>query len=507
MKYQIHSKPVLVIGASGYVGARLVPRLLEWGYRVCAAGRSIKKLKDRPWAGHYRVELVEIDVFDRKSVEQACKCCFAAYYLVHSMSPDQKDFAHADREAAMNVAWAAEKAGLKRIIYLGGLGEENSNLSEHLRSRIEVGKILQSGNIPTTILRAAMIIGAGSASFEILRYLVERLPIMITPRWVSTECQPIAIRNAIDYLVCCLEVPETIGQTFDIGGPEVLTYHRLMDIYTEEANLQKRLVIPVPVLTPRLSSYWIHLVTPLHASLARPLAEGLSNKVVCIDDRIRYLIPQNLLDCRQAIRLALDQSQHNLMEDLQKNKSWVPPPEWSYPGDPKWAGGTVYMDHRRIILEATPMDLWQPLLRIGGETGWYYADWLWSLRGFLDRLIGGVGMRRGRSNLKSLNQGDIVDFWRVAMVEPQQRLLLVAEMKLPGRAILDFRIIKVNEKYTELHQTARFMPRGLLGIFYWYGVYPLHELVFNGMLNRIADCIGKPIIAGPEHTKRQIGFE
>jgi uncharacterized protein YbjT (DUF2867 family) len=507
MKYQIHSKPVLVIGASGYVGARLVPRLLERGYHVCAAGRSIKKLKDQPWTGHSRVELMEIDVFDRKSVEQACKGCFAAYYLVHSMSPYQKDFAHADREAATNMAWAAEKAGLKRIIYLGGLGEDNSNLSEHLRSRIEVGKILQSGNIPTTILRAAMIIGAGSASFEILRYLVERLPIMITPRWVSTECQPIAIRNAIDYLVGCLELSETIGQTFDIGGPEVLTYRRLMDIYTEEANLQKRLVIPVPVLTPRLSSYWIHLVTPLPASLARPLAEGLSSKVVCIDDRIRYLIPQNLLDCRQAIRLALDQSQHNLMEDPKKDKAWIPPSEWSYPGDPKWAGGTVYEDHRRIILEATPEDVWQPLLRIGGQTGWYYADWLWSLRGFLDRLIGGVGMRRGRSNVRSLDPGDIVDFWRVAMVEPQQRLLLVAEMKLPGRAILDFRITEINGWTTELHQIARFIPRGLGGVLYWNAVTPFHQFVFTGMLRRIGERIGKPIIAGPEHIKHQIGSE
>jgi uncharacterized protein YbjT (DUF2867 family) len=505
VKHQIRSKPLIVIGASGYVGARLVPCLLNLGYTVRALGRSLKKLRERPWSNHPCVNLIAADIFDRNSLKQACEGCSVGYYLVHSMDPNQEDFAHADRKAADNMAWAAEKSGLERIIYLGGLGREDSSLSKHLRSRAEVGKILQSGNVPTTILRAAMIIGAGSASFEILRYLVERLPIMVTPRWVRTRCQPIGIRDTIDYLVGCLEVPETIGQSFDIGGSEVLTYDHIMKIYAEEANLLKRWVIPLPVLTPRLSSYWIHLVTPISASLARPLAEGLSNEVVCTDNRIQQLIPKNLSDCRQAIRLTLEELQHNLIEDSKGNKAWIPPPEWSYPGDPKWAGGTVYEDYRRIILEATPNEVWQHLLQIGGKTGWYYADWLWRLRGFLDQLIGGVGMRQRRNNSNSLSSGDIVDFWRVCTVESQRRLLLVAEMKLPGQDILDFRIREIHGWTTEIHQIARFIPRGLGGILYWYSIYPFHQFVFNGMLRRIGELIGKPIISGPERIRRQNG--
>jgi uncharacterized protein YbjT (DUF2867 family) len=494
-------RPVLVLGATGYLGGRLVPHLLDQGYRVRAAGRSISKLENRPWVGNARLERVATNVFDRGSLLQACQGCSAAYYLIHSMDPEQKNFAQADREAATNMIWAAEQAGLERIIYLGGLGQEGPNLSKHLRSRAEVGQILRSGRSSVTVLRSAMILGAGSASFEILRYLVERLPVMITPRWVRTECQPIAVRNTLDYLVSCLEVPETMGQTFDIGGPGVLTYHELMRVYAEEAVLPKRWVIPVPVLTPRLSSYWIHWVTPVEASIARPLAEGLSNRVVCTENRIRQLIPQSLLSCRQAIRVTLDQPRRQLVEDDCHNHARFFLPEWSYSGDPPWAGGTVYKDHRRVTIKASPEQVWQPLLHIGGQTGWYYSNRLWRLRGFLDRLIGGVGLRRGRSSPTSLSPGDVVDSWRVARVEPRRHLRLVAEMKLPGQATLDFSIQESDGLRTTLSQVAYFVPRGLSGILYWYAVYPLHQLVFNGMLRGIVRRIAKPVIRGPQRVR------
>ncbi len=482
------NQPILVIGATGYVGKRLILRLLERGYRVRAGARSIDKLsqflpKDP------RLAFVSMDVLDRDSLKHACNDCGVVYYLVHSMKPGEKHFDETDKKAAENMVWAAEEAFVGRLIYLAGLGEDSENLSKHLKSRREVETILKSGKVPATILRAAMIIGSGSASFEILRYLVERLPVMITPRWVSTECQPIAIRNVLEYLVSCLEVPKTAGETFDIGAEDVLTYRQLMEIYAEEAKLLKRFVILVPVLTPRLSSYWIHLVTPIHASLARPLAEGLRNKVVCHENRIRELIPQRLLSAREAIQLALGEFQNQLL-GIREEITFLPP-EWSAPGDPSWAGGTRFEDKRKVVLKATPDQVWKPLQRIGGKIGWYYADWLWQFRGFLDRLIGGVGMRKGRTHSRELNQGDAIDFWRVEKVEPRKRLLLFAEMKLPGSAILDFQIKKISDETTELSQTARFIPRGLTGLLYWYLVAPLHQAVFSGMLRGISMAVEK----------------
>ena len=290
------TKPVLVTGSTGYVGGRLVPKLLESGYRVRALGRSTAKLKARPWANHPLVELAAGDVLDYESLLKAAAGCRAAFYLVHSMGADPKGFSETDRTAAQYMARAAAEAGLEHIIYLGGLGNtEDPLLSKHLRSRHEVAEILQSGPVPATFLRAAMILGSGSASFEILRYLVDRLPIMVTPRWVYNPVQPIAIRNVLNYLQGCLEHEETRGQTFDIGGPEVVTYRQLFDIYAEEAHLFRRLIIPVPVLTPTLSSYWIHLITPVPSGIAKPLAEGLRNPVICKDNRIRAIIPQELL--------------------------------------------------------------------------------------------------------------------------------------------------------------------------------------------------------------------
>jgi uncharacterized protein YbjT (DUF2867 family) len=299
------STKILVTGATGFIGRHLVKGLIEKHHRVRAISRSAERLKKYPWASHPAVELITADLTDRRSMIEAAQDCSAAYYLVHSMLPGQKDFAETDRKAACNMRDVSDECGLKRIIYLSGLGEESKNLSRHLRSRAEVGEILRQGKAAVTILRAAMVIGAASASYEILKYLVRRLPVMITPRWVSTPCQPIAVRNVIEYLVRVLECEETAGRTYDIGGAGVVSYRRLMEIYAEEAGLRKRLIIPTPVLSPQLSSYWISLVTPMPASIARPLAEGLRTPVVVKDGHIRSLIPQHLLDCREAIRYAI----------------------------------------------------------------------------------------------------------------------------------------------------------------------------------------------------------
>lgn len=486
-------KTVFVAGATGYIGGRLIPRLLEQGYSVKALARNPQKLAARSWASHPRLTICRGDILDPESFEQALSGCEAAFYLIHSMNPTVTDFSATDRQAAINMATAAATNKLEQIIYLGGLGEDNRSLSHHLQSRAEVGRILQQGTVPVTILRAAMIIGSGSASFEILRYLVEHLPIMITPRWVNTPCQPIGIRNVLHYLIGCLEQPATIGQTFDIGQPDIYSYRRLMEIYTEEAGLAKRWIIPVPLLTPRLSSYWIHMVTPVPAAIARPLAAGLSNPVICRENRITRLIPQELFDARKAIRLALERIRQQSVETAWLDSGQVPPAEWSIEGDPDWAGGKIFEDCRAIILEAQPEEIWPAVSSIGGDVGYYYADWLWRLRGFLDKTLGGVGLRRGRRSATEIFPGDAIDFWRVVNLEKDHFLLLSAEMKLPGKAILMFRITKIDSKRVELVQTARFLPKGLVGRLYWYAVMPFHHFVFNGMLRGIVKAAGKSV--------------
>lgn len=468
---------VLITGASGYIGGRLVPRLLDAGHRVCCVSRDPRKLQSRPWTQNSSVSVVQGDVADEFNMRSAMTGCQAAYYLVHSMMTTGPKYRTVDRKLAAMFARAAADSGVQRIIYLGGLGETGSSLSEHLASRREVESALASTSVPVTVLRAAMIIGSGSASFEILRYLVERLPLMITPRWVKTQSQPIAVRNVLHYLVECLNVSETTGSTLDVGGPDVVTYRELMDKMSDALGLRRRLVFPVPVLTPRLSSFWIHLVTPLSHRIGRPLAEGLRNRVVCRDDQAAQLMPQRLLTTGEAIDAAIGKVSNSAAETAWSDAG-------AMPGDPDWAGGKVFMDRREISVAAPPEAVFQEFCRLGGHYGYHGSDWLWWLRGMLDRLVGGPGLRRGRRDPHRLAFGDALDFWRVVGVRPNQSLELRAEMKLPGEATLAFDIKddQAKGKGCTLIQTARFKPRGLLGIAYWYAVVPLHGIVFARML-------------------------
>ena len=490
---------VLVTGATGYVGGRLIPALLVAGYHVRAMARNIEKMRFRPWARHAHIELVQGDVFDTASLQRATTGCDAAYYLIHSMIARGGNYVEADRQAAHNMVTASTHSGVGRIIYLGGLaGNSTKPLSSHLQSRTEVAHILQKGPTPTTVLRAPMILGSGSASFEILRYLVERLPAMTTPRWVRSLNQPIAIRNVIAYLIGCLKHAETAGETYDIGGPDVLTYRDLLDIYAEEARLPKRLIIPLPVLTPTLSALWIHLISPVPKSIALPLTQGLTSNAVCTDNRIHAIVPQKLLSCREAIRLALDRVKQEQVDTCWMDAGKLPEPEWAHCGDAQWAGGTIMSCGYRATFKATAADVWQPVSRIGGKTGWYFGNFLWRLRGIMDRLVGGAGLRRGRRHPTDIGVGDVLDFWRVLEMEPERRLLLVAEMKIPGEALLEFKITSDQDGQTELQMHSRFLPKGLFGLLYWYVLYPFHEWIFYGMLKSIAKKIHRPVISGPQ---------
>lgn len=471
---------VFVTGATGYIGGRLVPLLLEAGYRVRCLARDPKKLHWRAWVDDPGVEIVQGSI-ESEHLPDAMSGCRAAYYLVHSMMAAGPEYAHHDQRLAEAFAKAATTAGCRQIVYLGGLGETGAGLSEHLQSRQDVESALSSGSVPVTTLRAAMIIGAGSASFEILRYLVQRLPIMITPKWVSTECQPISVRNVLFYLVAAIAEPRTLGQTIDIGGPEVLTYRQIMGIMAGCLGLSKRWIIPVPVLTPRLSSMWIHLVTPLSRHIARPLAEGLKNRVVCRDNRAQELMPQRLLSVREAIEAALGKVRGGAVETSWSDAGTIP-------GDPDWAGGTIFDNRQQTEVLASVPETFAAVCSVGGTNGWYAANFLWRVRGWIDRLAGGPGLRRGRRNAAKLSYGDAVDFWRVKKIEPDRRLGLRAEMKLPGEAELEFEVLPIDgqDHRCLLLQTARFKPRGLAGILYWYAVMPFHHFVFSGMLNGIA---------------------
>lgn len=473
---------VLVTGATGYIGGRLVPVLLASGYRVRALVRTPAKLAGAPWRD--QIEIVQGDV--ESDCVEAFQGCSAVYYLVHSIGASP-DWEARELRAAANVRDAAAVAGVERIVYLGGLGGSDESeavgpdLSPHLSSRHEVGRILASGPTPVTELRAAVVIGSGSASFEMLRYLVEVLPAMVTPKWVGTRCQPIAVRDVLRYLVDVLGVGATANRVLEIGGPDVLTYRQMMDIYAQEAGLSKRRIIPVPVLTPRLSSLWVGLVTPLPVSLARPLVNSLVNEVVVRDSAIETLCPGPRTPYRTAVQLALGRISTNTIETTWFDAAVGGRASDPIPTDPEWSGGTVLTDVQEAFVDALPADVFAVLTRIGGEHGWYSGEWLWELRGYADKVIGGPGVRRGRRHPQELHVGDAVDFWRVDAIEAGRLLRLRAEMRLPGEASLAWELTPEGTG-TRVRQIAQFVPRGLLGRAYWYGVAPAHRFVFPGML-------------------------
>jgi len=497
-------RPILVLGSTGYVGGRLVPLLLERGYSVRAAGRSVNKIRSRSWASNPNVKAVQADLHDRHSLKQAAKGCRAAFYLVHSMSSPSRDFARQERDAAYNMVEAAAYSGLERIIYLGGLGEdrEGQPLSKHLLSRAEVGRILKLGPARVTILRAAQIIGSGSSSFELIRYLADRLPVMLTPTWVRTKTQPIAIRNVLVYLAGCLENEATAGLTLDIGGPDILSYVELFNLYAEVAGIPKRRIIPTPFLSPRLSAFWVSQITPVPMTLVRALIEGLRNEVICKDNAIHELVPQKLLSCREAIGRALDKTEHQKVETCLFDVGSACMPEWASINDPNYAGGTIFEISYKARLQDNPEKVWKLVQRIGGEHGWYYGDPLWRLRGFIDRLMAGPGLVRGRpQGQNETHVGDALDFWRVIAVD-ETRLLLLAEMRMPGEALLEFKLETQWDNAVDLSMTNRFLPKGLAGIIYWYALYPVHTMIFRNMMENISRQAGSHLYSPPQRVGR-----
>ncbi|GGU08652.1 SDR family oxidoreductase [Streptomyces coeruleorubidus] len=479
----------LVTGASGYIGGRLVPELLEAGHRVRCLARSPGKLRDHPWAAE--AETVRGDVTDPESVAAAMRGIDVAYYLVHALGTGSR-FEDTDRAAARIFAEQARAAGVRRIVYLGGLtprGVPEDSLSPHLRSRAEVGEIFLASPVPATVLRAAVVIGSGSASFEMLRYLTERLPVMVTPSWVHTRTQPIGVRDVLRYLVGSATMPDHVDRAFDIGGPDVLSYRDMMTRYASVAGLPRRLIVPVPVLTPRLSSHWVGLVTPVPASLARPLTESLRHEVVCHEHDIAQHVPDapgRPLPFDEALSLALNRVREAQVSTRWSSASVPGAPSDPLPTDPDWAGGSLYEDERHRPVDASREALWKVVEGIGGENGWYSSPLAWAVRGWLDRFAGGVGLRRGRRDTERLRVGDSLDFWRVEEIEPGHLLRLRAEMRLPGLAWLEMYAETDDEGRTRYRQRALFHPRGLLGHAYWWSVAPFHAVVFGGMARNIA---------------------
>jgi uncharacterized protein YbjT (DUF2867 family) len=475
----------LVTGATGYIGGRLAPRLLEAGHEVRCLARSAARLRDVPWAGH--TDIVEGDLLADDSLAAAFDGVDVAYFLVHSLGA--KDFEDRDRRAAQAFARAAARAGVRRIVYLGGPAvEEHAAASAHLRSRDEVAEVLGSTGVPTVVLRAAVILGSGSASFEMLRHLTERLPVMVTPRWVGNRIQPIAVRDVLHYLVEWASVPETVSRSFDIGGPDVLTYGDMMRRYARIAGLPPRLILPVRTLSPWLSSQWVGLVTPVPGAIATPLVESLVHEAVCREHDIAAYVPDppgGLKGFEEAVRLALAKVRDDDVETRWSTATWTGAPADPLPTDPQWSGATVYLDQRERAVRASPEALWRVVVGIGGETGWYSFPLAWSLRGWVDRLIGGVGLRRGRRDPGALRVGEALDFWRVEEIDPGRLLRLRAEMLLPGRAWLEMSVGH-SEAATLYQQRAVFLPRGLSGHLYWRMISPFHALIFGGMARNIA---------------------
>jgi uncharacterized protein YbjT (DUF2867 family) len=469
--------PILLTGATGYVGGRLRRVLEEEGRPVRCLTRRPESLRGRVGPG---TEVAAGDVLDPESLPPAMEGVRTAYYLVHSMGTGG-DFETQDRTAARNFAAAAQSAGVERIIYLGGLGDPDEPLSAHLSSRQETGRILREGTAQVLEFRASIIIGSGSLSFELVRSLVERLPVMLCPRWVRVAAQPIAIEDVLAYLVAALDHPAGDSRIYEIGGPDRVSYRGIMEAYARSRGL-RRWMIPVPLLSPRLSSLWLGLVTPVYARVGRKLVESMRHPTVVQSDDALHAFPIRPRGIDEAVARALANEDREMAETRWSDAL-------SSGGEPPgWGGvrlGSRLVDSRTVDVPVRPEDAFRPIQRIGGETGWYHADRLWRLRGFLDLLAGGVGMRRGRPDPVELHEGEPLDFWRVEAVEPGRRLRLRAEMKVPGRAWLEFEV-QATDHGSRIRQTASFDPLGLVGLAYWYALYPLHQYVFAGMLRAVA---------------------
>ena len=466
---------ILVLGASGYVGTHLVPELAARGHRVRASSRRRDTLEARGWEG---VEIVAADALDPASLDVALDGIEIAYYLVHSMAAGRR-FAELDRRAANTFREAAERAGVQRIVYLGGLQPEGE-ASSHLRSRRETGELLRAGPVPVTELRAGIVVGPGSAAFEVIRDLVYHLPVMVTPRWVRSRSQPIALDDLIAYLVRLPDHEETVGKIYDAAGLEALTYEALMRQFARVAG-RPLCIFPVPVLSPRLSSYWLDLITAAPASVARPLIDGLAHDLVSTDPwPLREAIPIRLHTYEQAVRAA-----------LAEEEAAGPPARWTEGAFRlRQSRHDISFSDKRARSEvrtsAPPEAVWAEVAAIGGDRGWYYADTLWTLRGLLDRLAGGVGMRRGRRHPSDLRVGDTLDWWRVEAVEPGRRLTLLAEMKLPGSAVIEF-VVTPDGDGSRITTQAHFHPAGMPGLLYWYALWPVHGRIFDGLTRAIAE--------------------
>jgi uncharacterized protein YbjT (DUF2867 family) len=475
---------ILVIGATGTIGSKLVPRLVALGHQVTCLARDPQRLERYNWSN---VRILKADALDLESLQKVMPGHDVAYYLIHSMSYGKTGYIKLDEQAAQNFGNAASQAGIQRIIYLGGLGECEMTLSPHLESRQVVGDILRTSGVSITELRAGIIIGCGSMSFEMIRYLTERLPVMTTPRWVSTRCQPIAIQNVLDYLICSLTEPKSTGRIYEIGGPDVMTYGKVMQVYAEARHLT-RYLIPIPVLTPHLSSIWVNFITPLPASYVRPLIEGLRDEVIVHDPSAMEDFNIILLPYKEAVQLALKRDGSGEVEAL-----WAGGQKGLAPGVTHRDVQGMFIEQRRTVSTARPEQVYTAFERIGGKHGWYYANWLWRLRGWLDKLAGGPGMKLKCRDPEKLIENDILDGWRVEKIQPGRLIRLYFEMKAPGPAWLQFEVQPRADGGTLLILTAFFEPHGVMGLLYWFSLYPFHLLIFRGMsqaMIRFAEAMG-----------------
>ena len=499
MVVRMTKKPVLVIGGTGYVGGRLVPMLLSSGYTVRVAGRSPEKIRSRSWGDHENVQVAQLDIHDLDSITEAAQGCGVIFYLVHSVAISERDYGSLDRNGAFNMLEATRIVpGLERLIYLGSLGDDSKAQSRELTVRQDVARILSFSEIPVTTLKAGIVIGSGSASFEILSYMVDRNPIMLAPKWMKSRCQPISIRNVLVYLLECLEREETAGQTYDIAGTEIMTYAELFQLYARTVRLRRRVFVPVPFRIPRLSAYWISLISPVPYSVSRIMIESLLGEMVSHNDSIKDVCPQKLMSCEQAIIRARDLSSHGSMETSCFDSGVCVAPEWIQAADADYAKQGVFKCEYSIRVKGKAETLWNCIKRIGGDTGWYCGNTLWRMRGLMDKIMGGVGLSRGRRDPENLRVGDALDFWRVATVDPPHQLRLVAEMLVWGQAVLELTTEDAGNGKVDLFLTAYFRPKGLLGLTYWYSVYPFHSPIFRGMLKNIAKVCNAKVVSGPK---------